>query len=149
MGSARRYLLTAIVALAAALAATWIVRGTSISPLDRHTDSELHMLVHKELDLDPAQKAKIAVLEKRFDAQRKGLDAQMRQANAALAKAIESEHQYGPKVAEAVDRSHRAMGDLQKATLAHVFAMRAVLRPDQAARFDAEISKTLTQSSRK
>ena len=28
------------------------------------------------------------------------------------------------------------MGDLQKATLTHVFAMRRVLRPDQAATFD-------------
>jgi hypothetical protein len=38
-----------------------------------------------------------------------------------------------------------AMGELQKATLRHVFAMRAVLRPDQAARFDAAISKALTR----
>jgi hypothetical protein len=57
-----------------------------------------------------------------------------------------NERQYGPRVAEAVDRSHMAMGDLQKVTLSHVFAMRAVLRPDQAAHFDAAVSKALTRS---
>ena len=39
-----------------------------------------------------------------------------------------------------------AMGELQKATLSHVFAMRAVLRPDQAAVFDERIAATLTSS---
>ena len=37
------------------------------------------------------------------------------------------------------------MGELQKATLSHVFAMRAVLRPDQAARFDAAVAEALTR----
>ena len=36
--------------------------------------------------------------------------------------------------------------ELQKATLSHVFAMRAELRPAQAARFDAAVSKALTRS---
>ncbi|WP_067732404.1 periplasmic heavy metal sensor [Novosphingobium naphthalenivorans] len=151
MGGAKRYVLTALVAFAAALAATWaatwVVR--SVSPFDHAESSELHTLVHEKLNLDAAQEGRIEVLEARFAEQRKALDAQMREANAALAQAIETEHQYGPRVAEAVDRSHQAMGELQKATLAHVFAMRAVLRPDQAARFDAEIGKTLTQSDRK
>lgn len=146
MNNAKRYLLTAIVAFAAALAAAWIARD--FRPADRAESSELHTLVHEKLHLDPAQKVKIEALEAQFAKRRKALDAQLRQANAALAEAIETEHQYGPKVAEAVDRSHQAMGELQKATLAHVFAMRAVLRPDQAARFDAEIGKALTQPDR-
>lgn len=37
----------------------------------------------------------------------------------------------GPRVAAAVDRSHAAMGELQKATLAHIFDMRQLLRPGQ------------------
>jgi hypothetical protein len=36
------------------------------------------------------------------------------------------------------------MGDLQKETLEHIFAMRAVLRPDQAAKFDDAVVKALT-----
>ena len=64
---------------------------------------------------------------------------------ARLAQAIAAEHGYGPKVAQAVDRSHHVMGMLQKETLKHIFAMRAVLRPDQAAQFDAAVVKTLTE----
>ena len=65
-----------------------------------------------------------------------------------LAEAIEAEHSYGPKVAAAVDRSHEAMGRLQKETLSHIFAMRQLLRPDQAARFDAAVTKALTDEGR-
>jgi nickel and cobalt resistance protein CnrR len=40
------------------------------------------------------------------------------------------------------------MGDLQKETLEHIFAMRAVLRPDQAAKFDQTVVKALTAKER-
>jgi hypothetical protein len=40
------------------------------------------------------------------------------------------------------------MGMLQKETLKHIFAMRAVLRPDQAAKFDAAVVKVLTEPVR-
>ena len=63
------------------------------------------------------------------------------------AEAIEAEHGYGPQVATAVDRSHQAMGALQKETLEHIFAMRAVLRPDQTDKFDDAVVKALTAKS--
>ncbi len=40
------------------------------------------------------------------------------------------------------------MGQLQKETLEHIFAMRGVLRPDQAARFDQAVVKALTAQER-
>ena len=49
-----------------------------------------------------------------------------------------------PRVTAAVDHFHVAMGDLQKATIEHIFAMRAVMRPDQAARLDRTVVKALT-----
>lgn len=143
MGSFARYALVAVIAFCMALAGTWLSRNV-IAP--HHGDGgELHTLMHEKLDLDPAQKARIEQLEAVFAGQRRALDAQLRQANAELAAAIASEHEYGPKVADAVDRCHIAMGEMQKATLRHVFAMRAVLRPDQAVRFDAAVGKALTQ----
>ena len=72
----------------------------------------------------------------------------MRVDNERLAKAITAEHGYGPQVGAAVDRSHHVMGQLQKETLQHIFTMRGVLRPDQAAEFDAAIVKALTQPAR-
>lgn len=141
MGNLPRYVLVALVAFGVALAASWLVRHVA----EPQHGGELHALMHEKLALDTAQKARIEVLEARFAGERKALDAQLRAANADLATAMTSEHAYGPRVAAAVDRSHMAMGELQKATLRHVFAMRAVLRADQAARFDAEVSKALTQ----
>src|SRR3546814_2746530 len=59
-------------------------------------------------------------------------------------RAIQAEHGYGPAVGAAIDRSHQAMGELQKETLEHVFAMRAVLKPEQAAKFDATVVRDRT-----
>lgn len=143
MGKLSRYLLVAVVAFAAALAAIWL--SQSLAHRGHPDGGALHALMHEQLDLDAAQQAKIARLERQFADRRKSLDAQLRDANAALATAMTNEHKYGPNVAAAVDRSHMAMGELQKATLSHVFAMRAVLRPDQAARFDAAVARALTR----
>ena len=74
---------------------------------------------------------------------RLALEDRLKRSNALLGDAITAEHEYGPRVSAAVDDTHDAMGDLQKATLEHVFAMRAILRPDQQARFDAVVSKSL------
>lgn len=143
MGNFARYALVALIAFCMAIAATWLSRSL-LEP--RHAEGgELHVLMHEKLQLDPGQKVRVEALEADFAGQREALDVRLRQANAELAAAIVSEHQYGPKVAGAVDHSHMAMGDLQKSTLRHVFAMRSVLRPDQAAQFDAAVGKALTQ----
>jgi 16S rRNA A1518/A1519 N6-dimethyltransferase RsmA/KsgA/DIM1 with predicted DNA glycosylase/AP lyase activity len=139
----RRYALVALVAFAAALAAVLIAR-TWLAPPPR-VESQVHALLHERLTLDAAQERRIHDLEAAFAQRRAGLEAEMRADNERLASAIEGEHGYGPKVAKAVDRSHHVMGQLQKETLQHIFAMRGVLRPDQAAQFDAAIVKALTQ----
>lgn len=109
---------------------------------------ELHRIVHDELALDSAQEARLTELERVFAVKRDALEAEMRADNARLAAAIEAERGYGPRVAQAVDRSHAAMGELQKETLAHMFAMRQILRPDQAEKFDRAVVKALTQDGR-
>jgi hypothetical protein len=139
--------------LAAALAAfiaavAGVAVGRLIWPVPPQPGAELHSLLHDELNLDPAQNAKLEALEASYAMQREQLEARMRADNGRLATAIKAEHGYGPQVAAAVNSSHMAMGELQKATLAHVFAMRQLLRPDQAARFDATVAATLTQADR-
>ena len=100
------------------------------------TVAELHDVLHHKLALDANQEARLAVLEQRFAVQRRAFELELRADNARLAEAIETEHGNGPRVAAAVDRSHAVMGELQKATLAHIFAMRQLLRPNQTAQFD-------------
>ena len=145
MGSVWRYLLVAVLAATIALCASWAARHWLAAP--GHDGSEMHAFMHDQLDLDEEQEARLEELEAHFANRRNALDARLREANAELARAMASEHQYGPRVAAAVDHAHMAMGDLQKATLEHVFAMRALLRPDQAARFDRAVNKALTESS--
>lgn len=113
---------------------------------EARSTGELHAFIHEQLDLDAAQEAQIEALEAKFADRRAALEAKLREANRELAQAMASEHQYGPRVAGAVDHSHMAMGDLQKATLEHIFAMRALMRPDQAVRFDREVGRALTEA---
>ncbi|MET0239943.1 MAG: periplasmic heavy metal sensor [Sphingobium sp.] len=115
---------------------------------DQPIENRFHTLIHHELDLDASQTARIETMEKRFALQQAAYEQEMRDDNRRLARAIQSEKGYGPGVAAAVDRSHHAMGMLQKQTLQHLFAMRAVLRPDQARRFDQAMVDALTAPAR-
>jgi len=142
MTDRRRLLFVALIAFAAALAGVFI--GRAYVAQQAPVETELHTLLHHQLDLDNAQKVKIEAIEARFAVRKQALELELRADNVRLAEAIEAEHGYGPQVAAAVDRSHQAMGRLQKETLEHIFAMRSVLRPDQAARFDAAVVKALT-----
>lgn len=141
VGARRTWLLVAVVFLAA-LAGVLIGRG--ISDQRPEQPSALHEFLHDELDLDAGQLARIEGLEKQFAIRKRALELELRADNARLAAAIEAEHGYGPRVTAEIDRSHQAMGELQKETLSHIFAMRAVLRPDQAEKFDRAVVKALT-----
>lgn len=125
-----------------------VAAGRWLLPVRPASGAALHALLHDGLDLDPAQEARLAALEARFAVRRRTIEAAMRADNAALAAAIGAEHGAGPRVNAAIDRSHAAMGQLQKETLAHVFAMRRLLRPEQAARFDRAVVKALTEDAR-
>lgn len=142
MSNWRRWLLIAAIAFTAALVG--VFAGRALLPKVSHTGAELHDLLHDRLELDAAQKRKLEALERSFAIRRRALELELRSDNAKLAAAIEAERGYGPRVTAAVDASHAAMGQLQKETLEHVFAMRSLLRPEQAAQFDAAVVKALT-----
>lgn len=135
----------AVIAFIAGMAG--VFAGRMLIPRLSHT-SELHEVLHHQLKLDDRQEARLEALERSFAVHRRALELELRAANARLADAIEAEHGNGPRVAAAVDASHAAMGELQKATLAHIFAMRQILRPDQAGKFDRAVVKALTADTR-
>lgn len=146
MSERGRYALIIVIAFAAAIGGAFIGRTWIVPPTP--VESELHQLLHEDLKLDPGQDRKIEEIERQYALRRQALELELRSDNAKLASAIEAEHGYGPQVSAAVDASHKAMGELQKVTLEHIFAMRSVLRPDQAARFDASVVKALTAKQR-
>lgn len=145
MGS-RKAVVLALVAFVFAIAGVVIGQKFVVPP--RPVENELHDLLHRGLELDSKQDAQIELIEQRFAVRRRALELELRADNARLAEAIEAEHGYGPKVSAAVDRSHAAMGQLQKETLEHMFAMRSVLKPAQAAKFDRALVKALTGKDR-
>lgn len=138
----RALAVVALIAFVAALAG--VAAGRLLLPAAPAPRDDLHEIVHRRLELSAEQQKTIAGLEEAYHRRRADLEAAMRAQNGALAEAISREHGNGPGVQAAVDRSHQIMGDLQKETIAHVFAMRRVLRPDQAARYDALVTQTLT-----
>lgn len=136
-----------LVASAFVAAIGGVFAGRALMPGPTQPGTELHDVLHHRLALDANQDARLKTLEQRFAVERRALELELRADNARLAEAIEAEHGNGPRVAVAVDRSHAAMGELQKATLAHVFAMRQLLRPDQTAQFDRAVVKALTDDA--
>ena len=105
---------------------------------------ELHEMLHSKLQLSGDQQRRFGSLERNYATKRESLEAEMRAANAQLARAYLEGHAYTPKVQSAIDRFHRAMDALQTETMLHVIAMRQILTPDQAAQFDDTVVKSLT-----
>jgi Spy/CpxP family protein refolding chaperone len=114
--------------------------------MHQESSATLDDLLHHELSLSPEQQQRLAVLEQRFAERRQTLDGEMRAANRSLATAIVTEHRYGPQAQQAIERFHAAMATLQEETIQHVLAMRAVLTPEQAERFDETVSKALSST---
>lgn len=134
----------ALIAFAAALCGALVAHFLIPDPAKPSVD--IHAVLHERLKLDAAQAKKLEVLERDFAEQRRSLEARMRADNRLLAAAIQAEHHNGPAVEAAIDATHMTMGELQKATVAHVFAMRALLREDQVGVFDEAVTKALVEA---
>ena len=133
--------LTAVMAVAASgigawAGATWVLK--------HDTPPSLHEIVHEGLDLNPGQLARIDAIETSFASRRTALERRVQAANLELAQAIAESDGDSRAVQPAVDHFHDAMGDLQQATIAHIFEMRTVMTPAQAEQFDKGVVEALT-----
>ena len=146
MAAMRRVAIVGLVAFVAALAGVFVGRMLVDSP--KRSETELHALLHRELILTEVQERRLHAIEGQFSGRREVLEMEMRASNIRLAQAIEAEHGYGPRVTRAIDETHAVMGELQKETLRHLFAMRGVLDARQAAMFDKVVVKALTADAR-
>ncbi|HEX7760082.1 MAG TPA: periplasmic heavy metal sensor [Caulobacteraceae bacterium] len=142
MSILRSILLTLVLSVLAGAVGAW--GGVRYVEAHARNPPSLHQLLHERLSLTADQQQRIEALERDHEARRKALETEMRASNAELAQAYQQAHAYTPRVEGAIDRFHRAMGALQTETLQHIFAMRAVLTPAQAARFDDTVVRSLT-----
>ena len=143
MSQTRSLLLTIVLSALAAAAGAW--GGSQYVVQRMHHATSLHQTMHEKLDLTRDQDQRIDGLERDYAVRRHALEAEMRAANADLAKAIQAEHTYSTAVQQAIDRSHRAMSELHKQSILHVLAMRQVLTSQQTAGFDDTVVKALTE----
>ena len=140
----RSLAVTAVIAAVAGGAATWASASWLRSG---HSEPTLHAAIHGRLDLTPDQERRIDAIEADFTEERAALEAELRAANRELVTAISANQGDTPEVQAAVDHFHVAMGDLQKATIAHVFEMRSVLTPEQATVFDAAVVDAMSRDA--
>jgi Spy/CpxP family protein refolding chaperone len=134
----RTILITAAVAFVSAALGVYV--GLTLGPSAARRAS-LDDVMHRELALSAEQDAAIEEIEARYARRKSALEAEMRAATRDIAAAVSEDGSYTPRVNSAVDHFHTTMGELQRATIEHVFEMRAVLSPQQRRKFD-EIVRT-------
>lgn len=134
----------AAVVIVAALASlgTW----HWMSPHEGAGAIDSHEWLHRELRVTPEQEKALKPIEARFAERERIAREQMRQANRELAAAIARSKGSSPEVNAAVEKVHRHMGELQKASLEHLFEMRTVLTPEQGERLLQLAQKSLEGS---
>ena len=108
--------------------------------------ADVHAWLHKELRVTAEQHKALEPIEVRFAGKERALRGQMRAANRELAAALARGKGNSPEVAAAVEKIHHYMGELQKASLEHLFEMRTVLTPEQGDRLLQLAKKALEES---
>ena len=137
-------LFLAVIAAVAAIACYLTMRVSQ--PQATADDLASHEWLHRELKLTEAQEQALEPIERSFrEKQRKLADA-LREANRDLARIMAEDKAYTPRVTAAVEHVHHRMGELQKVSIEHVFAMRAVLTPAQGDKLLSLAQQALEQS---
>ena len=132
--------IAAVAALACYFTLTWSQHRVTADEVTSHE------WLHHELNLTDAQLNALEPVEAKFGDRQKRLAEALREANRQLAQAIAEDKAYTPRVTAAVEHVHHCMGDLQKASIEHVFAMRAMLTPEQGDKLLGLAQKALEQS---
>jgi len=131
-----------VLTLLAALLGGWA--GVRYGLREARAPQQLDELLHQRLHLSSAQDQQLTALEADFVVRRREYETQMRAANKDIARAITVRHLYDAEAQAAIDQLHRAMMELQVATIQHVLAMRALLTPNQVQQFDQTVDQALT-----
>jgi Spy/CpxP family protein refolding chaperone len=125
----RGIILLALVA-AVACVACWMTAAYLNRP--HHADhGDAHAWIHTQLGITPEQDKALEPIEQRYAEKKKHYGELLRIANTELGRAILEDRSDSERVKAAVARIHQAQGELQNATLQHIFEMQPVLTPQQ------------------
>jgi nickel and cobalt resistance protein CnrR len=139
-----RDLRLSLIVAALAFGACWMVGNSFMG--HGETPHDPHQWLHEQLNITEEQDIKLEPIEAKFADRKKALEAEMHQANRELAKAINEDGNYSPRVQQSVDKIHTAMGELQKVTLEHLFEMHSVLTPEQRKKLNSLTTDALTHN---
>ena len=131
------------VAVVASIACVLTARWTGAAHRG-HADA--HHWVHTQLALTADQEKQLVPIEQRYDEQRRHFTELIRVANMELAQALLADEGDSPRVKAAIARIHEAQGQLQDATLRHVFEMKPVLTPEQYSKLLDLTANALSQA---
>lgn len=109
---------------------------------ESHNHHDAHLYLHEQLNINQKQEAELAKLEAKYQKDKKFLEETMRLANMELANNISRDKSYSQEVQSSVDKIHKAMGELQKLTLKHLFNMQDILDDNQ----DKKLIELITES---
>lgn len=112
-----------------------------------HAPTDLHEMLHQAVPLEANEKKILEAKELEFAEHRREIEKRLRIANGQLADAISKNPSWSPEVETAIQQVERAAGDLQRATLVHVFEMRAGLKPEHRPAYDAVLVEALRRGS--
>lgn len=115
------------------------------APLSNSESPNWHYILHDRLHITQEQDEKLKSLEIHYMERRQALEKQMQQANRDLAEAIKSEKTYTARIQDITENIHHIMGELQKATLEHIFEMRPILTDEQNEKLEQMVTDALTR----
>jgi nickel and cobalt resistance protein CnrR len=140
-GHWRRTYIAVLLSLLAGFAGVWM--GLKIFPQSDPSTVSLHEIIHHQFDLNAEQETALKRLEDLYTLQQKRYATKLKAANFALAATIKIHHNLSPEVVQAEQQYLAVLGNFQTETLRHIFAMRAILSPEQAKKFDDIVLRSL------
>jgi len=114
-----------------------------------HPAEDYHEWIHKKLNMTTEQERRSLTSERRYEETRRHLEEVIRLANSELAERILKDKSYSPSVEKSVAEIHSAVGQLQKATLEHIFELKEVLDAEQYGRLIELTAQGLSENTRR
>lgn len=110
------------------------------------SSSDLETFYTKTLNITAEQKKQLMEVDKAYKGKRDIYALRMHNANLKLADVIEREGFDSSNIKPLVQEIHKAMGDLQAQSLAHLSAIAAVLNKEQAVLLKQNVVERLRQN---
>ena len=134
------FLVIALVAFGAFYACSNAFKASHRGQIDAHA------WLHQQISITAEQEGKLAGIEKAFAEKQNTFQKEIHIGNLELAAAMLEDKTFSKRVAAAVERIHHAQGELQKATIEHIFNMQTVLTQQQAEKLNKLAADALIQN---